>query len=116
MANEAWSKFSVGALQLAATVALTGLGLYLLLAGRLSARSLSMMILTSGIFGLAAYQTRDKWQDRRYWVTLLGCLAIHVALVTAIRVYLAPAPLAILGFFGAFECAALVWLLLTVCE
>jgi hypothetical protein len=116
MANETRNKLAVGALQLAVTLALTALGLYLLLAGKLSASWMAMSLMTSGIFGLAAYQTRDKWQDWRYWATLSACLVVHCALVAAVRVYLASIPLAIVGFFGAFECAAMVWALLMVCK
>ena len=116
VANETRSRFPGGALQLAVTLALTGLGIYLLIAGKLSPLWMAMLLMTSGIFGLAAYQTRDKWQDWRYWVALSACLVIHCAFVAVVRVYLRSIPLAILGFVGAFECAAIVWILLTVCR
>jgi hypothetical protein len=116
VANETRNKFAAGALQLAVTLALTALGLYLLLAGKLSASWMAMLLMTSGIFGLAAYQTRDKWQDRRYRVTLSACLVVHCALVAVVRVYLTSIPLAVVGFFGALECAGVVWILLIVCK
>jgi uncharacterized membrane protein len=116
MGNETRNKFAVGVLQLAVTLALTALGLYLLFAGKMSARQLGLLLMTCLIFGLAIYWTKDKWQYWRYWAALLACLVIHFALLLVLQTYLGQLPTAILGVCGTFECAGTVWVLLTVCE
>ena len=116
MLNETGKRFAVGALQLAVTLALTALLLYLALVVRMNSKWITLLIMTAGIFGLAIYETRDKWQDWRYWVTVLACLIVHFALIVAGQKYLAGLPTAILGVFGTLESGGIFWILLTVCE
>jgi len=110
------SKWAGRALLFAVVGMLTAFALYLHVALGVNPRWVSVMGLTSVIFGLAVYKTRDRWQDWRYWVALLVCLAFHFGLIVAIQVYLATFPLAILGFLGAFESAGIFWILLTVTD
>lgn len=108
------SKAAVGTLQLVATLALTALALYLLFTGRISAGVLRFLFFTSIIFGLAVWETRDKWEHRRYWLMLVACLAIHFILIVVIRTYLAEFPMVIWGVLGTIEAAGVFWILLSV--
>lgn len=116
MSTQIQKRFAVGALQLAVTVILTSLGIYLLLAGKMSANILGLLLMTCIIFGLAIWETRDKWRRWLYWLTTLGCLTIHAALVALLWGYVARLPTAILGVLGTLECAGIFWILLLVGE
>jgi len=114
MASRIQSKATVGALQLVATLAVTAVGLYLLLSGRISSGMLRLLFFTSIIFGLAVWETRDSWEHRRYWFVLVVCLTLHFMAVAAIRAYLPQFPMVIWGILGTIEAAGVFWILLSV--
>ena len=116
MDNGTRNKIAVGALQLACTLGLTVLALYLVLAGKLSTSRFGFLFFTALIFGLAVRETRDKWRYSRYWGVLLGCSIVHFGLVRVLQTYLRELPTAILGVLGTIECASLVWILLVACK
>lgn len=116
MREQAPNKMVVGALQLGITLVLTAFYLYLILSVKMNPRLLSILGISLGIFGLAVWETKDKWQYSRYWVFLLGCLIVHLCLVALLRVFLGELPTAILGFFGTLEFGVLFWILLNAGE
>jgi len=107
----------VGRVLLFAVVGIsTAFALYLHVVVGMNPRWVSTLGLTSVIFGLAVYKTKDNWKCGRYWMALVGCLIVHFALLYAVRIYVAEFPLALLGVFGALESGGIFWILLTACE
>jgi hypothetical protein len=116
MGKDAEYRFAVGAGQLLVTLALTALGLYLLLTGKLSADRIGAILFTSLIFGIVIWETPHKWRYSRYWGVVLACLAVHILLVGIFRSYLRQLPTMALGGIGTFECVGILWILLEVGE
>ena len=100
--------------ELAPLLVLTVLCTCLLLAGELRANWHGFLEFTGMFFGMAIWETKEKWRYRRYWLVLLGCLITHCGLVVALRTYLAVLRFAGLGVLSAAECAGLVVILLSV--
>ena len=116
MANVSGKEFVVGVLQLAVTLALTALVLYLALVVKMESKWLNMLIMTTGIFAFTDYATRDEWGCWRYRLILTACLIIHTSVLLTIQAGRPPIPLAYFGMAGIIEVGMIVMVVLKACE
>jgi len=115
MSQEPENKWVARAMLFIVASAVISLGVYLRVTG-VSRWWVSSLILTGCLFGVVVHETKDNWKYGRYWLVLLACLIVHVALLITIQNYLAPFPLAVLGALGTLEFCGIFWILLSVCH
>jgi hypothetical protein len=95
-------RIAFAGVQILGALLLCGLAIYLMQVG-IDTKWVVICGETLFFFGYVCYRTKDLWQDRRYWATFGGLLAVHCVAVFLLQRNRPMFPGIYYGFFGIVE-------------